>query len=66
MDTTWWIIIGAVVLLIVYDIWTIVKRGLNSSISWKVWALCHDWPIIAFAVGVLCGHLFWSQVCRCL
>lgn len=35
--------------------------GSASTISWVTWTAAKQWPIIPFAIGVLCGHLFWVQ-----
>ena len=46
---------------VVYDVVIAYFYGAQPTIS----RIVHDWaygnPVIAFALGVLCGHLFWSQ-----
>jgi hypothetical protein len=53
----------AVVLLAIYDIYAAIKGGFSNTISWVVYTNSLKYPIIPFAIGVLCGHFFWSQVC---
>lgn len=50
-------------LLVGFDIWTVLRRGQATTLSWTmhVWGL--RWPIVAVAWGVLTGHFFWSQGC---
>jgi hypothetical protein len=50
-----------VVLLIGYDVWTAIKKGATTTISWTLWTYAQQYPIIPFALGVLMGHLFWVQ-----
>lgn len=49
------------VILIAYDVWVILKKGVNESISWKMYTAAEAYPIIPFAIGILMGHLFWVQ-----
>jgi hypothetical protein len=46
---------------ILYDVFAFWKWGAEASIS-RVIRDGSRWdPIIAFALGVLCGHFFWPQ-----
>lgn len=58
---TAWTITAVAVGLIVYDVWVCIKYGSASTISWVTWTTCRKYPIIPFAAGILCGHLFWVQ-----
>lgn len=51
---------GAIALLTVYDIWTLLKRGYPTTVSWTLLLISRRYPIIPFAIGVLVGHVFWS------
>jgi hypothetical protein len=51
----------AVVLLLAYDVFVALHAGTNATISWMIWTLSHEYPIIPFSVGFLCGHLFFTQ-----
>jgi hypothetical protein len=58
---TVWFIIAWVSVAIIYDIAIAYFYGSGPTIS----RVIHDWaygnPVVAFALGVLCGHFFWSQ-----
>ncbi len=62
MELTLTVISAAVVLLVAYDVWTLVRRGYGTTISWTVYVWSRSYPIIPFAFGVLAGHLFWVNV----
>jgi hypothetical protein len=53
------LIVAVVVLGAIYDIIAAVVGGQESTISVIVWNVSLKHPVIPFAVGVLCGHLFW-------
>ena len=59
------IILVAAAVAIVYDVWLGRRGGGDATISWHVWTAAKRWPVIplltGLAVGVLFGHLFWSQ-----
>lgn len=57
------ILVLVALILIVYDIYVVVKTGFDATISWVIYSNAKLYPIIPFAMGVLCGHFFWSQVC---
>jgi hypothetical protein len=58
---TVWVIVGAIVIIIAYDVTAFVIAGNNATISHVILVASKNRPIIAFAAGVLCGHLFASQ-----
>jgi hypothetical protein len=55
------VMIGALVVLLAYDVWAGLTAGTNATISWQIWTYSHKWPILPFSVGVLCGHFFFTQ-----
>jgi hypothetical protein len=57
------ICIGVVVVFLAsYDIFVYVHTGnVQTTISRVTLAWSREWPIVPFAVGVVCGHLFWPQ-----
>lgn len=55
------ILISFVIILSMYDIWALIFGGVDATISRIVLSYAKDYPIIPFAFGVVCGHLFWSQ-----
>lgn len=55
------VLLVAVVLLILYDIVAFLWGGQDATISNVIAKLSIDNPIIPFAAGLLCGHLFWRE-----
>ena len=55
------LLIAASVLLIAWDIYVAVAPPKGDTISEIVLHIATHHPIIPFAIGVICGHLFWSQ-----
>lgn len=51
--------------LVTYDFWTYLERGSRATISYNSYKLAQCYPLISFALGVLCGHLFWLQCGVC-
>ena len=58
---TKWIIGGVVLFGVTWDMWVYVAGGYPATISHVVLGWSQAWPVVPFAVGVLCGHLFWPQ-----
>jgi hypothetical protein len=58
------LLLGAVA-LIVYDIYLVASGGPQATISWQTLRASREHPVIpllvGFTVGLLFGHLFWSQ-----
>ena len=46
---------------IAFDVLVYREGGVSATISRVARAAAMNYPIIPFAVGVLIGHLFWSQ-----
>jgi hypothetical protein len=56
------IVVAAVaVLLIAFDVWVVIAKGVKATISWQLLQAAKAWPILPFAFGVLFGHLFWEN-----
>lgn len=54
------IFIGVIlVICIIYDVWALASGGTAASISHYLIVASYKYPIMTFAAGVLCGHLFW-------
>lgn len=55
------VMIATAALIILWDIYVAVEPTPGDTISEVLlgWAMQH--PIIPFAIGVVCGHLFWPQ-----
>ena len=51
--------------LIAWDVYTAIKRGVSTTISAEITAASKRHLIIPFALGlilgILSGHFFWSQ-----
>jgi len=52
-------IVAVLALIIAYDLWAITRHGYRATISYTLLLSSQTRPIIAFAIGVVCGHLFW-------
>jgi len=37
----------------------LLAKDPSSTISWALYSISCQHPIIAFAFGLLCGHVFW-------
>lgn len=47
-------------LALIVDVIFAWRGGEQATISWQIQAVLHDFPVIAFALGFLAGHLFWQ------
>lgn len=61
MNTTTILLLTIAGVLIGYDIFAVLKWGYHGTISYDLLTNAEKRPIIAFAMGVVCGHLFWPQ-----
>jgi hypothetical protein len=66
MNTTYLVLGITVAVLIIYDIYICYTHGGDATISWVTYSLAQRHPIIAFALGVVMGHILWVQACQCL
>jgi hypothetical protein len=55
------VLLVVIVILILFDIAVILLYGRDSSISRVIYQASCEHPVIAFAAGFLCGHLFWRN-----
>jgi hypothetical protein len=44
-----------------WDLFAGLKWGRQATISLVMGQWAHDWPIVALALGVILGHVFWWQ-----
>lgn len=51
----------ATLIIIIYDVYIIAKKGKYYSISAYVIRGSKQYPLIVLAFGILLGHLFWSM-----
>jgi hypothetical protein len=64
MDTrtiTGWIVFFTIVVLVIFDAFMVANGKPGDTISEVITEAAHRWPVIAFAFGLLCGHLFWGK-----
>ena len=55
------VLVSVTVLLIAYDVLADLMGTATATESHRVYLMSVAHPIIAFAAGLLCGHLFWVQ-----
>jgi putative Ca2+/H+ antiporter (TMEM165/GDT1 family) len=55
------ILASVTVALCIYDVIAVWRGGGGSTISSVMLAAGREYPIIVLAIGVVLGHLFWSQ-----
>ena len=55
------IVLGAVGLLIGWDIWVYIDPPDGDTISEIALSTAKDHPVLPLLIGIVCGHLFWSQ-----
>jgi NAD kinase len=53
------IIITAII--IVFDIYVAVVGGDGDTISAVLLTYSKEYPVISFAIGFICGHIFWPN-----
>jgi hypothetical protein len=61
MNLTLWFIIIMVGLTLAYDGIIAVTRGIDATVSRQLLKLGQQWPIVPFLLGVVAGHLFWTN-----
>jgi hypothetical protein len=52
--------VAAGVILGIYDLWTLKRRGYATTISWTALLWARRYPVIPFLVGMVIGHVYWS------
>ncbi len=55
------LIIATIVILAAVDVWLYITKGSEATISRTLLKWSQAYPIIAFALGVVFGHIFWSN-----
>ncbi len=56
------VVVTTILAVIVYDVVAYAIGGMPATVSAFVLETSKSWPVIPFASGVVCGHLFWPQV----
>jgi uncharacterized membrane protein len=55
------VLIVATIILIIYDLIVAITGSWDATISYTVYTLSTQAPILPLAFGILCGHLFAMQ-----
>ncbi len=53
---------GLFAVLMLYDLWTLVQNGYDSTVSATLYEFSRDFPIVPFLFGILFGHLFFPNL----
>ena len=61
MNKTILFMIAAAIIIAVYDVWVIYKKGKFESISAHIIRISKQMPLVTLLLGILLGHLFWSM-----
>ena len=61
MNLTETVIIASVVILLAFDVWVIVKKGKQESISAYLIRGSREYTLAVLLFGMLLGHVFWSM-----
>jgi hypothetical protein len=54
------VIYGAIVGLLIYDIYA-AMTGIENTISRVLLSEAKDYPVVAFGIGFVMGHIFWPN-----
>jgi hypothetical protein len=55
------ILVAVAALLVAWDVWVYLEPTGGDTISEVTLGFARRHPVLPFAIGVVCGHLFWSQ-----
>ncbi len=53
--------IVSLLIIALFDVWIIYKKGKKESISAYVIRGSKQYPLVVLLFGILLGHLFWSM-----
>jgi hypothetical protein len=59
MNQTDFVVCSSVIILLVWEAWTLTNKKQNDTISESIWRVAYKRPLIPFLVGMLMGHFFW-------
>lgn len=60
-EFTAWVLVILLFLAIGFDVYTGFRIGTHASISAQLLSISQRYPVLAFAAGILAGHIFWPQ-----
>lgn len=49
-------------LLMLFDLWTLVQHGYESTVSATLYDFMKQFPIVGILFGILIGHLAWPNL----
>jgi hypothetical protein len=58
---TAWLLYLMIISIGTYDIVVSWRYGNDATVSRVVWRFSAEYPILAFAAGLVIGHLLWPQ-----
>lgn len=58
---TLYVFLSLLGVLIIYDTWTLLRRGYETTISSQLYTAALAQPVIPLAIGIVIGHLFWPN-----
>lgn len=58
---TFWFIVAVAVMIAAYDFCAYHFHGRDATVTHVLRDLCQAHPILAFALGVCIGHVFWPE-----
>jgi hypothetical protein len=61
MTITALFILLTIIVIFGFDLWVILKRGKQQSVSAYIIRYSKRYPIAPFLLGIVCGHLTWSM-----
>lgn len=57
------VILFVVIVILAFEFYAL-KHG-KPTLSRVLWETAKSWPVLPFAIGILCGHFFWQLACVC-
>lgn len=61
MNISAWVILIFILILIIWDVFLIIIYGPTGTVSWDMWEVSKQHPIIPFCFGCLMAHWFWRN-----
>lgn len=65
MTLTQGLLFFGIIAIAVVDFTLLIKRGYDATMSWTIWKISTEYPILAFLFGVMAGHLFFPNHAPC-
>jgi hypothetical protein len=55
------IIVAVIVIVFAIDGWLVKRFGVPATISYTLLQWSKEYPVLAFGIGFIMGHLFWEN-----